>query len=243
MSSDSSAAPTVVLVHGAFADASSWSAVMARLQKAEVTARAIVNPLRGLTADGEYVASVLAQTDDPVVLVGHSYGGPVITYASSDADNVMALVYVASFGLDEGVSTNGSVEGFPPSDLPPSLRPLSYPNDSEVGTEYYIDPELFPTVFAADLPADEAKILAYSQRPASGIGFGEPLAVTPGWKKAPSWFVVAGADRAINPDSERAAAQRMAATMSEIDGGSHAIALSQPDEVTAVIFDALHAVS
>jgi pimeloyl-ACP methyl ester carboxylesterase len=243
MSSDGTASPTVVLVHGAFADASSWSPVLARLHAAAVPARAVVNPLRGLTADGEYVANLLAQIDGPVVLVGHSYGGPVMTYASSDAPNVKALVYVASFGLDTGVSTNGSVEVFPPSDLPPALRPLSYPNGPEPGTEYYIDPELFPAVFAADLPAAEARVLAYSQRPASGIAFGEPLAVTPGWKKAPSWFIVAGADRAINPDSERAAAQRMGATTSEIDGGSHAIALSQPDRVTAVILDALRAVS
>jgi pimeloyl-ACP methyl ester carboxylesterase len=147
------------------------------------------------------------------------------------------------FGLDEGVTTNGSVEGFPPSDLPPALRPLSYPNGAEPGTEYYIDPELFPEVFAADLPVEEAEVLAYSQRPASGIGFGEPLAVTPGWKKTPSWFIVAAADRAINPDSERAAAQRMGATMSEIDGGSHAISLSQPDKVTAVILEALQSIS
>jgi pimeloyl-ACP methyl ester carboxylesterase len=243
MSPDSSTTPTVVLVHGAFADASSWAGVMPRLLDAGVAARAIVNPLRGLTVDGQYVASVLAQTDGPVVLVGHSYGGPVITYASSDAHNVKALVYVASFGLDEGVSTNGSVAGFPPSDLPPALRALSYPNGAEAGTEYYIAPDLFPEVFAADLPTNEAKVLAYSQRPASGIGFAEPLAVTPGWKKTPSWFIVATADRAINPDSERAAAQRMDATTSEIEGGSHAIALSQPDKVTAVILEALNAIS
>jgi pimeloyl-ACP methyl ester carboxylesterase len=164
MSSESTT-PTVVLVHGAFADASSWARIMPRLLDAGVAARAIVNPLRGLTADGQYVAGVLTQTDGPVVLVGHSYGGPVITYASSEAHNVKALVYVASFGLDEGVSTNGSVEGFPPSNLPPALRPLSYPNGAEPGTEYYIDPELFPAVFAADLPVEEAKVLAYSQRP------------------------------------------------------------------------------
>jgi pimeloyl-ACP methyl ester carboxylesterase len=239
----SATTPTVVLVHGAFADASSWSRIMAGLQQAEVPAQAIVNPLRGLTFDGEYVAGVLGQIDGPIVLVGHSYGGPVMTYASSDAANVKALVYVASFGLDEGVSVNGSVEGFPPSDLAPTLRPLSFPNGSESGTEFYIDYEQFPEVFAADLPHDEARILAYSQRPASGIGFAEPLAVSPGWKKIPSWWAVAGADRTINPDSERAAGERMGATVVEVPGGSHSIALSQPEQVTNVIVDALQAVS
>ena len=243
MSPETRGQPTVVLVHGAFADASSWTRIMARLQSANVPAHAIVNPLRGLTFDGEYVASVLGQIDGPIVLVGHSYGGPVITYASSDAANVKALVYVASFGLDEGVSTNGSVEGFPPSDLPPTLRPLSYPNPGEPGTEFYIDYDRFPEVFAGDLPLDEAKILAYSQRPASGIGFAEPLAVQPGWKTIPSWWAVAAADRTINPDSERAAGERMGATIVEVPGGSHSIALSQPDQVARVIMDAVNAVS
>jgi pimeloyl-ACP methyl ester carboxylesterase len=241
MSPDSSS-PTVVLVHGAFADASSWSRIMARLERADIPAHAIVNPLRGLTLDGEYVASFIGQIDGPVVMVGHSYGGPVMTYASSDARNVKALVYVASFGLDKGVSTNGSVEGFPPSDLPPTLRPLSYPNGGEPGTEFYIDYDQFPAVFADDLPAEEAKILAYSQRPASGIGFTEPLAVEPGWKTIPSWWAVAGADRTINPDSERAAGERMGATIVEVPGGSHCIALSQPDKVAAVIMDAVKTV-
>jgi pimeloyl-ACP methyl ester carboxylesterase len=242
MSSDGSAAPTVVLVHGAFADASSWSRVVAQLQNAGVSTEAVVNPLRGLTVDGEYVARVVEQIEGDIVLVGHSYGGPVITYASSKADNVKALVYVASFGLDQGVTTLGSVEGFPQSDLPPALRPRKYPNGDEPGTEFYIDSELFPAVFAADLPADEAKVLAHSQRPAADVGFGEPLAVEPGWKKIPSWFVVAGADRAINPDSERAAAKRMGATTVEIDGGSHSIALSEAPRVTEVIMDAVRAV-
>jgi pimeloyl-ACP methyl ester carboxylesterase len=144
MSSPSTAGPTVVLVHGAFADASSWSRVVTQLQEAGVATEAVVNPLRGLTADGEYVASVLDQIDGDIVLVGHSYGGPVITYASSKADNVKALVYVASFGLDQGMSALDSVEGFPASNIGPSLRPRAYPGyGGEPGTELYIDPDLF----------------------------------------------------------------------------------------------------
>jgi pimeloyl-ACP methyl ester carboxylesterase len=176
-----------------------------------------------------------------VVLVGHSYGGPVITYASSEATNVEALVYVASFGLDQGVSTLGSVEAFPPSELGSSLRPRTFPNGDGTGTELYIDPQSFPAVFAGDLPAEEAAVLAASQRPAADVGFSEPLAVEPGWKTIPSWFVVAGADRTINPDSERAAAERMGATMLEIEGGSHSIAISHAARVIEIILDAVAA--
>jgi pimeloyl-ACP methyl ester carboxylesterase len=160
----------------------------------------VVNPLRGLTADGEHVASALGQIDGPVVLVGHSYGGPDITYAGAKAANVKALVYVASLGLDEGVSTLGSVEGFPPSDLGPALVPRTYPKaDGTTGTELFIKEDRYPEVFAGDLPLERVRVLAASQRPAADVGCGEPLAVRPGWKTTPSWFVVAGADRTINP--------------------------------------------
>jgi pimeloyl-ACP methyl ester carboxylesterase len=239
MNTDSTTSPTVVLVHGAFADASSWSRVIPHLAAAGVAVQAPANPLRSLTGDGEYIAGVLGQIDGPVVLVGHSYGGPVITYASAKAPNVKALVYVASFGLDMGVSTLGSVDDLPPSDLGPALQPRTYPTDEGTGTELYIAPKKFPAVFAGDLPPDEAQLLAVSQRPAADVAFGEPLGVEPGWKTIPSWFVVAGDDHAINPDAERAAAERMGATKVEIDGGSHAIALSQADRVSEVILEAV----
>jgi pimeloyl-ACP methyl ester carboxylesterase len=231
---------TVALVHGAFADASSWSRVVRALQAAGVPTTALVNPLRGLTADGEYVAGALSQIEGDVVLVGHSYGGPVATYASSKAANVKALVLVASFGLDEGMSALGSVESFPATQLNTALLPRTHPTgDDSTATEFYIRPEQFHSVFCADLPGDDAAVLAVSQRPGSELAFFEPLAVEPGWKKVPSWFVVAGADNAIHPDSERAAAERMGATTVEIEGGSHAIALSHPDRVCAVILDAV----
>jgi pimeloyl-ACP methyl ester carboxylesterase len=233
---------TVVLVHGAFADASSWSRIVPRLHEAGAKVEAVPNPLRGLTYDGEYVASLVGQIDGPVLLVAHSYGGPVITYAASKATNVKGLVYIASFGLDQGVGTLESVASFPPSELGTALLPRAYPLGDETGTELYIQPEHYHSVFCADLPAQEAAVLAVSQRPGSELAFGEPLAVEPGWKTVPSWFGVAGADHAINPDSERAAAQRMGATTVEIEGGSHSIALSQPARVTEVILQALAAV-
>ena len=234
---------TVVLVHGAFADASSWAKVIDRLRQAGFAAVAPSNPLRGLTADGEYIASAVSQIDGPVLLVGHSYGGPVITYAASKADNVKGLVYVASFGIDKGMSTLGSNAAFAPAELDSSLLPKTFPLGDGTGTEFYIQPEHFHSVFCADLPAEQAAIMNATQRPATDTAFGEPLAVEPGWKNVPSWFVVAGADHAINPDAERAAAQRIGATVTVVEGGSHAIALSRSDEVTQVILTALQAVA
>ena len=238
-----SQSPTVILVHGAFADASSWAGVLGRLQAAGIEAEAIPNPLRGLAFDGEYVAGVLGQIEGPVVLVGHSYGGAVMTHASSKATNVRALVYVASFGLDEGVSANRSVADFAPPELASSVEVRTFPNGDEPGLEALIQPDKFHSAFCADVPADEAALFGASQRPVAVSALDEPLAVEPGWKTIPSWFVIAGADHSINPDSQRAAAARMGATTVEIEGGSHSIAVSQADRVTAVVLDAVASVA
>jgi pimeloyl-ACP methyl ester carboxylesterase len=211
---------TVVLVHGAFADGSSWGPVISRLQSMDIPARAVVNPLRGLTADGEYVASVVNQIDGPVVLVGHSYGGPVITYAATKAPNTKALVFVASFGVEKGVTTLGSVEDFPEVPLGSALEPHSYPTADGTGTEFTIAVDRFAEVFAADLPA-------------------EPLSVEPAWRDVPCWFAIATADNAIHPQSQHFAAEKMTARTVVIEGGSHAIALSHPDEVANLIVDAV----
>lgn len=235
--------PTVILVHGAFADASNWARVLERVRDAGVPAEAIPNPLRGLTFDGEYVASVLGQVEGPIVLVGHSYGGAVMTYASSKAPNVRALVYVASFGLDEGVSANQSVADYAPPELASSVEVRSFPNGDERGLEALIQRDRFHSAFCADLPAEEAAVYGASQRPVAVNALDEPLAGQPGWKTIPSWFVIAGADHSINPDSQRAAAARMGATTVEIEGGSHSIALSQSARVAAVVMDAAAAVA
>ncbi len=145
----SSPKPTVVLVHGAFADASSWTPVVARLQRLGYPVLAPADPLRGLTSDSQYLASVLATVDGPVILVGHSYGGAVITNSATGNGNVKALVYIAAFALDQGESLASISTQFPNSDLGSSILPRPYPG----GTDLYIRPDVFRSVFAADLPA------------------------------------------------------------------------------------------
>ncbi len=234
--------PTVVLVHGAFADGSSWAEVIDRLRARGVEALAVGNPLRGLAHDGDYVASVAGQVDGPVVLVGHSYGGPVITHAATRTPNAKALVFVASFGVDKGQSALSSVEGFPPVELNTSLVPQRFPDGEGSDTEFTIRRDAFPSVFAADLPDEVTATAAVSQRPIAARALAEPLAVEPAWKSLPSWFVVATADNAINPDSQRAAAGRLGATTVEVEA-SHAVALSRPTEVADQILAAVTAVS
>ncbi|MGD8169467.1 alpha/beta fold hydrolase [Herbiconiux sp. P16] len=233
--------PTVFLVHGAFADGSSWSKVSAHLREAGIESRTVSNPLRGLSFDGEYVASVVSQTPGDVVLVGHSYGGPVITYAGSTAENVKGLVYVASFGLDKGMSVQDSTAGFPDSELASSLQPWTFPG-SEL-PEFTIQQDKYRSAFAADVTDEEAVFGAANQRPAAALAFGEPLAVEPAWKRVPSWWALSGSDNAINPDSQRAAAARLGASVTELEGGSHSIAVSRSREVADVIIAAVRAVS
>ena len=231
-------APTVILVHGAFAYASSWAGVVERLQRVGVHALAVSNPLRGLSSDGEYVASVAKQVTDPVVLVGHSYGGPVITYAGSKASNVKGLVFIASFGLEKGQNINESTSGFAPPLLATSIEPKQYPLGTGDAVELYIQADKFAKVFAADVSAERLPILAASQRPVAAAAFAEPLSIEPAWKTMPSWFLVAAQDNAINPDAQRAAGKRMGSTMLEVKA-SHAVAVSQPQTVADFILKAL----
>lgn len=232
---------TVLLVHGAFADGSAWNKVTAHLREAGITARAIPNQLRGLTADGEYVASAAAQTEGDVVLVGHSYGGPVVTYAGSKADNVKALVFVAAFGLDKGDNALDAPSDYPASELGDALQPWNYPG-SDV-PEFTIQVDKYRSVFAADVTDEEAAAGAANQRPASGVAFGEPLSVEPAWKRLPTWWAVPSADNAINPDYQKATAERIGATLKVVEGGSHSIAVSRSREVADVIIEAVRSVA
>ena len=234
--------PTVVLVHGAFADAASWSGVITELQSHGIPVIAPPNPLRGLAADAAYVASVASQIEGPVVLVGHSYGGALITVAGT-TENVVGLVYVAAYVLDEGESL-GELQGrFPDSPLVSSLKQWTYPvADGDPAAEVTITAEAFPSVFAADVPADVTKVLAVAQRPLAAGAFTETASAA-AWKTKPSWALVAGADQAINPEVERFGAKRAGATIVEFEGASHAVAVSQPAAVADLIRDAVRSVS
>jgi len=234
--------PTVVLIHGAFADAASWSGVITELQSHGIPVIAPPNPLRGLASDAAYVASVASQIDGPVVLVGHSYGGALITVAGT-IENVVGLVFVAAYVLEEGESL-GELQGrFPASPLVSNLKQWTYPVEgADPAVEVTITPEAFPDVFAGDVSADVTKVLAVAQRPLAAAAF-EETASAAAWKSKPSWALVAGADHAINPEVERFGAKRAGATVVEIEGASHAVAVSQPKQVADLILDAVGATS
>lgn len=232
--------PTVVLVHGAFADGSSWNGVIERLQAEGVTVIAPANPLRGIAHDSSYTASLFGQTPGPVLAVGHSYGGAVITNAASEATNVVGLVFVAAFAPEEG-ETLGEVEANSnDSVLNSALVTLKYPTSDGTAIEFAINPERIHEAFAADLPAEQARLMAATQRPVAEAAFSEPTG-PPAWKRLPSWTVLATGDKAAGTDVIRSQAERAGATITEVEG-SHVIMISQPQAVTDVIMGALAAV-
>ena len=237
-----SAPLTVVLVHGAFADASNWAGVIPMLQAAGVAVLAPANPLRGINHDADYIASLASQIPGPVVLVGHSYGGAVITNAGSRADNVRGLVYVGAFIPDEGETLQALADQATDSQVLPALRPMPYPtaSGSAPDAEFTIDPASFHEIFCADLPAEQAAILAVSQRPLAGVSFGEPTQ-DPAWKTVPAWAVISPSDFIIGPAGERFMAERSGAAITEVDA-SHAMMISQPQAIADVILTAVAAV-
>jgi pimeloyl-ACP methyl ester carboxylesterase len=243
MTDTNQGSPTVVLVHGAFADAGSWAGVTELLLAEGVAVLAPSNPLRGLLSDASYIASVLSQIDGPVLAVGHSYGGAIITNAATQAKNVVGLVYVAAFAPDEN-ETLGEVEGTSrDSALAPALLPRQFPvgDTGELAAELYVNPAQFHEVFARDLPEAQAGVLGASQRPVAASAFDEKTGV-PAWKTLPSWAVVATGDRAAGADVILSMAKRANAEILELDG-SHVIMISQPRKVADVILKALKAVS
>lgn len=237
--STSTSHPTVVLVHGAFADASGFAGVIRELQSDGVTVHAPANPLRGLFFDSDSVRAFVAAIPGPVVLVGHSYGGAVITQASADLDNVVGLVYLAAFGLDVGDSCGSVGEPFPAPLLATNSQPTSYEAGAGAGPgpDLYIDHALFRETFCADVPVDQAAVLAATQRPVASAVFGE-VCTKAGWKTRPSWYLVSEQDAAISPDAERFMAKRMDATTESIKG-SHVAFLTHPVEVATFIASAL----
>jgi pimeloyl-ACP methyl ester carboxylesterase len=229
--------PTVVLVHGAFADASSWSAVIAQLQRSRYPVIAVANPMRGLEADAEHLRSVLSTISGPVVLVGHSYGGAVITDAATGDPDVKSLVYVAGYALQEGEHALEANElGGGHTDLGDHLVIRDYPGAAEGDGDVYVDPAHFGELIAADLPRTQRNVLAAVQRPVAYSALLAPSGA-PAWASIPSWYLVSVDDEAIPVEAERAMAERAGSTTVEIRS-SHASMLSHPRQVVQMIVDA-----
>ena len=234
----SNKAPTVVLVHGAFAESASWNGVIESLHGAGVDVVAAANPLRSVTGDAAYLRDVIAGIDGPVLLVGHSYGGMVITEAGADNPAVIGLVYVAAFAPDTGESAFQISTLHPGSTLGEALT--AYPVSSG-GNELAIRLDAFPWQFAADLPLPVAGKMARTQRPVTEYALREGLPTSaPAWQTLPSWFVLAELDRNIPVAVQRDLAIRADARgVREIEGASHAVAVSCPDDVAETIIEAL----
>jgi pimeloyl-ACP methyl ester carboxylesterase len=230
--------PTIVLVHGAFADASSWTGPIQNLQHRGYTVYAPANPLRGLASDADSIRTFLSTIPGPIVLVGHSYGGAVITNAATGNPNVKALVYIAAYIPAEGETLGQAGElGGGTSLLAQHIVVRPIPGSS-TDADGSIDPAAFREVFAADLPAQQSAVLAATQRPIALSALGTPSGA-PAWKTIPSWALVARNDRAIAPEAERAMALRTHAHTVEIRS-SHVALISHPDAVTDLILAAAH---
>ncbi|MFE2110382.1 alpha/beta fold hydrolase [Kitasatospora sp. NPDC059463] len=228
--------PTVVLVHDGCSDATTWLGVVAELQRRGLTVLAVANPLRGLAHDAAYLTSVLAGIDGPVVLVGHAYGGAVITEAGT-APNVVALVYVAAYLPEAGESYRALAGRFAPSPLASRMRRTAYAVDGADVAELSVPGDCFGSLVAADLDPELAGALAAMQRPvAERVLTDEPTETA--WRVKPAWALVTGADRALPPAVQRFTAERAGATVLELPDASHAVAVSRPSAVAEFIHDA-----
>lgn len=228
--------PTIVLVHGAFAESSSWDGVAAKLLERGYPVVAAANPLRGVKNDANYVAGVVGAINGPVVLVGHSYGGAVITNAANGKGNVKALVYVAAFAPDDGENAAEISGRFPGSTLVPTLAPPVTLADG--GKDLYIQQNKFHAQFAADVPEAEAKLMAATQRPITEAALNEASG-PPAWKAIPTWFIYGTLDKNIPLAALSFMAKRAGAKQTvEVNGASHVVMISRPYEVAKQIFAA-----
>ena len=237
-----SAKPTVVLVHGGWADSSGWNDEITVLQEKGYPVIAPANPLRGLTSDADYVRSVLQTINGPIVLVGHSYGGAVISNAARGVNNVEALVYIAAFAPDTGETLEQLVTKNPGTHITPDAldaRPYPLPDGTQ-GVDLYIKAEVFREAFAGDLPRKTTNLMQATQRPFSVAAFTEPSG-EPAWKTVPSWYLVATNDHAIPPKTQRFMAHRAGSRVSKV-AASHVPMQSQPEATTRLILQAAHSV-
>ena len=235
--SPDAARPTIVLVHGAFADSSSWNDVIALLHRDGYPVIAAANPLRGLRADADYVRTLLDSIDGPIVIAGHSYGGSVMSEAADGNPRVQALVYVASFILEPGESTGELAAKYPGGELGPALNPV--PLAAAGGpdaADLYIRQDRFRAVFAAAVPEEVAALMAVAQRPIVGDAL-EEKATRAAWKNIPSWNLVTLQDLAVPAESQRFMGERAGSHNVEIEA-SHAVAVSQPEAVARLIVEA-----
>ncbi|MFE2585384.1 alpha/beta fold hydrolase [Streptomyces sp. NPDC059378] len=231
--------PTVVLVHGGFADASCWNGVIERLQHAGYPTMAPANPLRSLPTDAAYLAAVLQSISGPIVLVGHSYGGAVITNAAAGVANVKALVYIAAFVPDKGEQLGVLIDKYPGSIIQAGTRPVPYPGpDGTTGTDLYLADDSFRAAFAADLPVATTRLMQATQRPFSAACFTD-VTTAAAWRSTPSWGLVADADKAIPPALQRFFYQRAGAhRVVEAPGSSHVAMMSHPGITARLVEDA-----
>lgn len=232
--------PSIVLVHGAFADGSSWDAVVSRLQSEGYTVYVPPDPLQGLSYDSAYLADFLHSIAGPIILVGHSYGGAVITNAATGERQVKALVYVDGFAPAEGQTIGQLLSAEPGScAVPANLNLVPYPGAPEGTADAYIKQSVFPSCFANGLPANEANVLAATQRPLSTVALTQKSGV-PAWKTIPSWAAIGTADHAIPPAELLAMARQAHAHITMIPDAPHLSMISNPGVVTRVILDAVH---
>lgn len=221
--------PTIVLVHGAWADGTSWQHVIPLLERDGYTVVAVQIPLSSVADDVATVRRVIRDQKGPVVVAGHSYGGMVMTGAAAGEPNVKALVFIAAFAPDAGEALGPSSAKFPATPGVAALKPDS-------GGYLYIDPAKFHELFGKDVPDAEARVMAVVQKPLAAAIFGQTLDAA-AWKTIPSWYLVSQEDQMINPDQERFYAKRMKATTSEVKA-SHVSLVSHPVEVTKLIEEA-----
>ncbi|MBI1282600.1 MAG: alpha/beta fold hydrolase [Anaerolineaceae bacterium] len=229
------AKPTIVFVHGAFAESSSWEGVISQLSGEGYPAAAAANPLRSVKVDAENLTSLLQSIDGPVILVGHSYGGMVISNAAYASDNVKALVYVAAFAPEIGESAADLSGRYPGSTLGPTLLPVKL---ADGGTDLYIQTDKFWQQFAADVPEAQAKIMAATQRPITQAALTEASSAA-AWKTLPSWFIFGEADKNIPAAAQHFMAERAGSKNTiAIDGASHVVMISHPSRVAQLIEEA-----
>ncbi|MFI9593747.1 alpha/beta fold hydrolase [Nonomuraea sp. NPDC052265] len=240
-SAESGPKPTIVLVHGGFADASNWNGVIPKLQEKGYPVIAPANPLRGLPTDVPYINSVLKSIDGPIVLVAHSYGGAVITNAAVGVDNVKALVYIAAMAPDKGETLAELFGKFPGSQIPDSVREVPFTNaDGSTGVDLYLKADKLRAAFAHDLPVSQTRLMAATQRPFAASSYTD-VSTGAAWHTIPSWALVARQDHAIPPALERFFYKRAKSKVYETDA-SHVPMISRPGLVTGIILDAAHAV-